>query len=37
MSDQAKETVKFLDPVNPTTRNVEYWMGSIENAMKSAV
>ena len=37
MSDKAGEVVMFREPVNPTTRNVEYWMGSIEWQMKQAV
>ena len=37
MSDKAGEVVQFREPVNPTTRNVEYWMGSIEHEMKQAI
>jgi len=37
MSDSAKEIVKFRDTINPTTKNVEYWMGSVEKEMKNAV
>jgi hypothetical protein len=37
MSDPAKEVVPFRDKVNPTVKNVEYWMGDIEREMKAAV
>lgn len=37
MSDSAKEVIPFRDKVNPTTKNVEYWMGDIEREMKAAI
>jgi len=37
MSDTAKEVIPFRDFVNPTSKNVEYWMGDIEREMKAAV
>ena len=37
MSDPAKEVVMFRDTVNPTVKNVEYWMGDIEREMKAVV
>jgi len=30
MNSSAHEQVKFTIPVNPTVKNVEYWMGDVE-------
>ena len=31
------EQVKFLKPINPNNKNVEYWMGDVEEMMKLSV
>jgi hypothetical protein len=30
MNSAKKERVRFTSPVNPTVKNVEYWMGDVE-------
>ena len=37
MSGTYGEIVDFRDHINPTTKNVEYWMGSVEKEMKNAI
>jgi len=37
MSSGAKEKVMFTVPVNPTVKNVEYWMGDVEDQMFASV
>ena len=33
MNSSAKENVPFTTPVDPTIKNVEFWMGDVEDQM----
>lgn len=37
MFSAEKERIAFVKPVNPNHKNVEDWMGEVENMMKSSV
>jgi len=37
MKSGAKEVVKFTVPVDPTIKNVEFWMGDVESQMFASV
>lgn len=37
MFSAEKEKISFVKPINPNNKNVEEWMGEVENMMKSSV
>jgi hypothetical protein len=37
MFSGAKEEIKFTVPIDPTVKNVEFWMGDLEDQMFASV